>query len=692
MTDTAAGDAITMALKQFGLTALRSSQREVIESVIAGHDTLAVMPTGAGKSLCYQLPAMLLDGITIVVSPLISLMKDQVDSMRAVGVPAIDVTSQSDESERRNRIEQIARGEAKLVYVAPERFRSQRFIEVLQRTKIALFAIDEAHCVSQWGHDFRPDYLRLEAMLTELKPERRVALTATATPEVRGDIERALGLKDAKVFVRGFDRPNLFFAVESIAKKQKGLRIAALKRENEAGGSCIVYAGTRKNAEALAEELKSEGLKTGVYHAGLADETRKEVQDRFMADGYDVLVATNAFGMGVDKRDVRLVIHADLPRSLEAYYQEAGRGGRDGEPARCTLLFNGSDIRLQEYFIESSHPPAALMRTLWKTLRDEPALGSDLQTLEARVQAKNTMQLEAAVRQLVSAGLVVESTRGLEATRPPEGAPPFDADGPMKRAALETQKLTRIQAYAYSHRCRRFEILSYFGDEDARGKSRCDGCDNCVERPARAIDARERDRVLAILRLVDRTDGRYGRARLVQILLGDDNDELRQRGLHRLSEFGALSGTDKSVVFDAIGAAEATGLLETEAGEYPTLSLSEQGLAVLRAPSSLTELVVVAPRAQSAKSKKPVKSQGGGPLDNALVDKLRTLRTEIAREEQRPPFMIWSNKTLDALARHRPTSYDALLRVPGMGEHKAQTFGNRILEIMVPGTFSSHSK
>jgi ATP-dependent DNA helicase RecQ len=669
------GDPVSAALKQFGLASLRPSQKEVIDSVLAGHDTLAVMPTGAGKSLCYQLPAVLLDGVTVVVSPLISLMKDQVDSMQAVGINAIDITSQSDDM--RGRMEQVARGEAKLIYVAPERFRSTRFVEALQQTKIALFAIDEAHCVSQWGHDFRPDYLRLEPMLALFKPQHKIALTATATPEVRDDIERALGLRNTKVFVRGFDRPNLTFAVESSTKKLKGKRVAELVREEEEGTK-IVYVGTRKNAESLAEELKTEGLRTGVYHAGLPDETRKDVQDKFMNDAFDVLVATNAFGMGVDKDDVRLVVHADLPRSLEAYYQEAGRGGRDGQPASCVMLFNGGDVGLQEYFIESSYPSAQLMRNVWKTIHNEPALGIDLPTLEARVEAKNTMQLEAAIRQLTAAGLLMDTGQGIVATRPLEGTPPFDPEGPSKRAALEKQKLQRMVNYAYSHRCRRYEILAYFGDEDARGKTRCGACDNCVDRPERAVDARERERALYALRLIDRTDARYGRMRLVSILLGEESPELKQRGLDKLGEFGALAHADKGVVLDLFASLEASGYLQTEAGEYPTLSLTLSGLQVLRDPSSLQSLTVVAPR---AKAKKPTKSAGEGPLDASLVDQLRSLRTEIAREEQRPPFMIWSNKTLDALARHKPRSFDQLLRVPGMGEHKAQSFGNRILAI-----------
>ncbi len=673
MHDGLLGDALT----RFGLSELRPGQREVIESVLAGTDTLAVMPTGAGKSLCYQLPALLFEGVTLVVSPLIALMKDQVDGLAARGIGAADISSAIDEGERQRRLEAALRGEVRLLYVAPERFRSQRFLDALSGAKIALFAVDEAHCVSQWGHDFRPDYLRLGAAIEKLKPERRIALTATATPDVRDDIERVLALRDTAVFVRGFDRPNLFFSVENVPVKQKAARLAQLCRATS-GGPTIAYAGTRKTAEQIGVELAREGVRAGVYHAGLADELRKSVQDAFMSGELDVLVATNAFGMGVDKRDVRQVVHIDIPRSMEAYYQEAGRAGRDAEPARCTLLFNGGDVRLQEYFIESSHPSADLLRAVWRLLREDPER-SDLETASG---AKNGLQLEAATKQLVSAGLLADLGHGrYEALYPAADAAPFDAEAPARRATLEHKRLQRMVAYAYSHRCRRYEVLAYFGDADARRvQAGCGACDNCAERPLRTLDPRERDRLLVLLRLVESTDGRFGRQRLGQILLGEEAPEVTSRGLHRLSAFGVLAGAKTHDIYDLIATAEASGLLRRSEGEYPTLQLGPAGLQALSDPSSLCEVRAVAPRAPAAKKAKPGKNAGDGPLDESLARALRELRTALAREEQRPPFMIFSNKTLEAIARHRPGSYDALLRVPGMGEHKVESYGSRILQ------------
>jgi ATP-dependent DNA helicase RecQ len=503
-------------------------------------------------------------------------------------------------------------------------------------------------------------------------------LTATATPDVRDDIEKVLALRDAAVFVRGFDRPNLYFAVESVPVKAKPKRLAELVRG--AKGSAIAYAGTRKNVEQMGQDLKAEGLRAAVYHAGLPDDVRTIVQEDFMAGKVDVLVATNAFGMGVDKRDVRLVVHVDIPRSMEAYYQEAGRAGRDGLDARCTVLFNGGDVRLQEYFIESSYPSAEVLRAVWKLLREDPSAGD----LEKRSGAKNAMQLEAAIKQLVSAGLLVEVGGGAyEAVRPSTADAPFDPEAPSRRGALESKRLQKMVAYAYSHRCRRYDILSYFGDPDARRVADgCGHCDCCEEKPERTVDAVERERMLTLLRLVDRTDGRFGRQRLSQILLGEEVEEVTSRGLHRHPEFGALSQERKDTVFDLIATAEASRLLRRSEGEYPTLQLTKDGADALRDPASLQSVTVVAPRKSGKKKKAAQKSEGAGPVDSVVARVLRDLRTELSREEQRPAFMIFSNKTLEAIARQKPGSRAALLRVPGMGEHKVESYGQRILDAL----------
>src|ERR1044072_6958936 len=349
-------DPITSLREHFGFDNFREGQRDVIESVLAGKDVVVVMPTGSGKSLCFQLPAMILDGATLVVSPLIALMKDQVDALRARGLPATFINSSIPEPEQRARIESLRRREHNLVYIAPERFRSSRFNAALQSIPISLFAVDEAHCISTWGHDFRPDYLRLRHVIRSLGNIRTLALTATATPYVRSDIIQQLGLEKPQTFVSGFDRPNLRIEVVHTEKERE--KIARIKRLAESHeGSGIVYTSTRKAVEQVGRELKKAGLRVTTYHAGMSDAVRARAQEDFMSGRTQMIVATNALGMGIDKRNIRFVAHYQMPGSIEAYYQESGRAGRDGLPSTCVLLFNYADKRTQDYFIEGSYPP-----------------------------------------------------------------------------------------------------------------------------------------------------------------------------------------------------------------------------------------------------------------------------------------------------------------------------------------------
>lgn len=488
------GDGVMHALARFGHDALRPGQADVIADILDGRPVIGVMPTGAGKSLCYQLPAVVLaerGGMTLVVSPLIALMKDQVDALTARGVSACALTSAATPEEQRDILDGIRAGMFTLVYVAPERFRSPRFIDALRSNaaNIALVAIDEAHCISEWGHDFRPDYRRLGEVLQELKPPRLAAFTATATPEVRDDIAAQLRLTDAAFHVRGFDRPNLHFSVVGVGgAADKARKLTELVRRR-GGGVALVYAATRKNAEAYSHALRRTGMRSRVYHAGLEGGVREKAQDVFMANGLDVIVATNAFGMGVDKSDVRLVVHADIPRSPEAYYQEAGRGGRDGEPTRCVLLFNHGDVRLQEFLIDASYPSTDVLRGLWRLLSERPHLGAIRDRdddLESRLRpllpgSPANAAVGSAVRILERHGLLARDDSGIVAARPQSGTyPQLDVVALQRRSECERRKLRAMTRYAYNAECRRQMILHYFGDEDWGNRSRrCGACDNC---------------------------------------------------------------------------------------------------------------------------------------------------------------------------------------------------------------------
>ena len=599
-----AASVVTRALARFGHGSLRPGQADVITDIFAGAPVIAVMPTGAGKSLCYQLPALVLGergGVTLVVSPLIALMKDQVDALCARGVPAVALTSAASADEQRAILDGIRAGAYTLVYVAPERFRSPRFVEALRATasRIALVAIDEAHCISEWGHDFRPDYRRLGPFIQALggeRPVRLAAFTATATPEVRRDIAHQLGMHDVRLHVRGFDRPNLFYAVAKAGgADDKTRQLVELVRMRD-GGVALVYAATRKNAEAYSHALKQAGMRSRVYHAGLEGEVRERAQDVFMAGELDAIVATNAFGMGIDKGDIRLVVHADIPRSPEAYYQEAGRGGRDGKPTRCVMLFNHGDIRLQEFLIDASFPSAEVLRAMWKLLRDQPKLGALTrydEDLEARLKphlpvnesigsragrAPSNAEIGAALRILERHGMLVRDDERIAATRPDPGLfPTLDVASLERRAELERAKLRTMVEYAYYPRCRRQFVLEYFGDEDWIDRARkCGACDTCEAiasgKPAGLAES-EVKAIRGLLLLIGSLNGRFGRTRVAAIATATDDDPR----FEDLVERGCLRGWAQRQVLDLLRALEGAGLIEASRGEYPTIATTRRG-------------------------------------------------------------------------------------------------------------------
>ena len=497
---------------------------------MAGRDTVVVMPTGSGKSLCFQLPALMKEGATVVVSPLIALMKDQVEALEARNLAATFINSTLTPNEQRERIRAAGQGAFKLLYVAPERFRNDHFMAMLRGLNIALFAVDEAHCISQWGHDFRPDYLRLKEAVNALGRPPIVALTATATPYVRADIAQQLELVNPSVFVSGFDRPNLFLEVVQVQKeRQKIARIKQLARQYE-GSSGIVYAATRKTVEQVAAQLQMAGVRAAAYHAGLPDALRQKAQEAFMDGSEQIIVATNAFGMGIDKSGIRFVAHYQMPGSLEAYYQEIGRAGRDGEPAACVMLFNYADKRTHDFFIDNSFSAdpnrAALerrkLREMISFCYHEACFRAYLLDYFGDVHSQNC----------AGCSNCVEPPR-----RAVKAAP--ETDAPRQLAQGETTLIRKILACAA------------------------------------------------------RLEGRFGKNMLAAVLRGARKKDLLQANLDQLSTYGILAGTTQDDLLTYIDALQRAGCLRVTGGQYPTIALTPFGGQVMREQARV-ELVLTA--------------------------------------------------------------------------------------------------
>jgi ATP-dependent DNA helicase RecQ len=656
--------------ERFHFPGFRKYQEEIIDTLLAKHDVVVVMPTGSGKSLCYQLPALLLDGVTVVISPLIALMKDQVDGLLQNQVPATFINSVLIPSEQRQRLREVQQGKYKLVYIAPERFRNPGFMEGIQSCRVSLFAVDEAHCVSEWGHDFRPDYLRLKGAVERLGHPPVAALTATATPDVRRDIITQLGLRQPSTFVAGFDRPNLHFQVKKVeGEADKIDAILDLLRKKVHRG--IIYAATRKNVEALTQALQSRGYKVGSYHAGMEMVARKVVQDRFMEGTLPVVVATNAFGMGIDKADLRFVIHYDIPGSLEAYYQEVGRAGRDGKPATCLLLFNYADTFTQEFFIDGSYPPRDMIERVYQVLCD---IGTDEVEMTQKALAErlgrtrsNEMAVSSCLKILEKAGYIERGSEGEHRARVTLCVDPVE----LRRQGEGKSKYQK-------------EIVDYClvvldGSKDNTLLVDLEGMAeqlNLAPEPLR--------RHLSALHQTGSIDYRPPfRGRGLKILsrvpvskLNINFKEIERRGLFerkKLRKMVDYAYTDQCLrrfILDYFGE-RITGkrcdncsicLEEGETHAYPP---SEK--PATRPPSYLRGFLR---KERIVKGKPPEEplEESDLPCHEDLFASLREMRLELARASNLPPFVIFHDRTLKAISRRLPRTTSELLAIKGCGE------------------------
>ncbi len=587
--------------KHFGFDTFKGNQEAIISSLLAGNDTFVLMPTGGGKSLCYQLPSLLMEGTAIVISPLIALMKNQVDAMRNFSEDD-NVAHFLNSSLNKTAIDQvksdIISGKTKLLYVAPESLTKEENIEFLKTVPISFYAVDEAHCISEWGHDFRPEYRRIRPIINEISRRPVIALTATATPKVQHDIQKNLGMQDAAVFKSSFNRTNLYYEVRPKTANVDRDIIKFIKANP--GKSGIIYCLSRKKVEELAEILKVNNIKALPYHAGMDGATRSANQDAFLLEEVDVIVATIAFGMGIDKPDVRFVIHYDIPKSLEGYYQETGRAGRDGGEGQCIAFYINKDLLKMEKFMQGK---------------------------------------------------------------------------PLAEQEIGKQLLIETASYAESSICRRKSLLHYFGEE--YNEDNCGNCDNCLN-PKKQVEAK--DELCAVIETVAALKEKFKSDQVIDVMLGNNTATVKSYNHDDLEVFGCLQGSDARTVNTVIRQAIIAGYLDRDIENFGLLKITAKGKAYYKKPTSFK--IVEDNEFNEEEEEMVVKSGAACAVDPELYNILKDLRKKLAKRLELPPYVIFQDPSLEAMATTYPISIEELQNIPGVGAGKAKRYGEEFIKVI----------